>query len=154
MSQSDPTQGKPSKKERGTGALVVSERQSGQDVALALTKLLKGQPPSNVQSLLNGVVEVSRSTDPALLMAMADAKRRYAGMWIAAGLAVAGIGGGVAILISAAPAIIGVGLLAFGAACAGAAFAIATGKSVELHEFSSSFAAAARGFSRGSDTGS
>jgi hypothetical protein len=125
-------------------AAEVPARQTGSDLSLALTKLLKGQSPDSVQSLVNAIVEVSRSTDPAMLLAMADAKRRYAGMWIGAGLALACLGGGVAILISAVPAVIGIGLLAFGATCAGATFAIATGRSVELREFSASFGSATR----------
>src|SRR5690349_16896303 len=86
-----PIQDKPIKNETGNTSLALSDRQTAQDLALALTKLLKGQSPDSVQSLLNGVVEVSRSTDPALLFAIADAKRRYAGMWIGAGLALAGL---------------------------------------------------------------
>jgi hypothetical protein len=147
MSQPDESAGKLAierkTKRRPTGTASATDRQT-----LEIAKLLKDQSPDNVRNIVEGSIRIVQSTSPELIAATADAKRRYEGMWIGAAFSMLGIAGGVAILTTAAPAAAGIGLMAFGVACAGATFAIATGKSVDIAQFSRTFTDVSRVLSR------
>lgn len=121
------------------GSLTTPDGQS--DRTLALIEQFKSHPTERIKEITEAVIRVTRATNAPLILAQADADRRRIGMWIGACMSLANVVGGVAILISAAPAVIGVGLLCLGAACAGATFAIITGKSITMADFSAAMTA-------------
>lgn len=116
------------------------------DRTLTIIEQLKSEPVEKMTSIVEAVVNISRETDPSLIRSRGTEARRQQGMWIGAGMSIIYAGGGVALLLSSAPAVIGIGLLCLGAACTGATFAVMTGKSVGVKEFSDALAGAKKAF--------
>ena len=106
------------------------------DRTIAIMERLSNTPPEQIAEIVKGVIQVSQSIDPTLLMMQAEAERRRTGMWIGAAMTTVTITGGVAVLISSTPALIGGGLLCLGAACAGATYALIAGTPIHLDDFS------------------
>jgi hypothetical protein len=98
--------------------------------------------PAQAKTIANATIELLTSHDPRLIKAYSDAQLRKHGMWLGGVLAVASIAGGVALLVSSAPAVAGIALLCTGAACAGGTFAIITGATVEPQAFAEMIRAA------------
>lgn len=117
------------------------------DQALSIMNALKEATPEKARIMINGTIEVMQRTDETLLAAHADVDRRKHGMWLGAGMATASVVGGAVLLTTAAPAAIGIGLLCVGTACIGATFAIITGKSVGIEDFSRAVKSTASVFS-------
>lgn len=118
--------------------------------ALDIIDALKDTPTDHAMALIDGAMRVTQATDKTLMLAHADINRRKHGMWIGAGLGTISVVGGVVILVSAAPAAIGAGLLALGAVCYGATFTIATGQTVTMEDFSKAFNSITNSYGNGS----
>lgn len=97
--------------------------------------------PRNASNIVKAVTTLTLARNPAFFSVYADAQRREKGMWVGASLAVCGIGGSVVTLVLGAPVALAVTLLGVGTACAGATFAIITGKSVSTSDFAKLFRA-------------
>lgn len=120
---------------------------SARDTTIEIVELLRDMPQEKIQAVVDGAVKITESTNLPLISAKSEARLRHIGMWIGAGMTISSIAGAVAVLLSSAPALIGVALFILGAACAGATYALISGARVTPQDFVNLLDAAKRAIS-------